>query len=147
MDMLSIVAKHVGILLRAKASVSVTIRTAGRIYHGTTPKFEAKSNGPTGLQDFKFPAALTNEITSYEGFEQTDYIAERNENWRQNRPSESHFPPGPRGNHPLEDRKEVDKSVEDTVAALEYKEKETRDNHLDGRKDAETTHDSEVYKN
>lgn len=72
----------------------------------------------------------------------TDYIASGNVSRRRNRPTGKTFPLGPSRNQPPEVSKEEDTCVSDTIAAVQFQEKEALEDWMDGPKEIKTFGDN-----
>lgn len=77
-------------------------------------------------------------------FEETDNSAEGNVNRRLNLPALRNCPLGTSRNYLTEERKDEDRSVENTFTAVQYKEKESRDDQMDRAKQVKTVDDNKL---
>lgn len=109
--------------------------------HCATLQFSAKPNRPTHLRDCKFRIADTDENTRRELLKEAIETAERNANRRWNQPTRQNGLPGTSCTRPSK-RKEDDEPVSNTVAAVLYKENESREDQMDGCKEIKTVDES-----
>lgn len=90
------------------------------------------------------PYLHTNTNTHCKRFEGADgifeYYANLHRDWR----AGTHCPPKPRRNHPPEGREDEYTSVADTIATVQCKEKERREDQKSRHKEAVTVDDNKL---
>lgn len=101
-------------------------------------KNRSKNEWHIGLRVLKSPTAHTRGNTGRELHEESKNSAEWNICRRQNQPTRISCPSRSSSTYPLKGRKEEDESVTESVAAVEYKEKEVGEEQMDRHEEVET---------
>lgn len=112
---------------------------------GTTPELDAESNDLLGFGDCRGPNAGTKGNKRFEIFKETDNTVERRINLLWIAPTENHCPPEPRGNHTSEDNEDKIHPVAETIADVQYQDKESKELQMGRKSEVETRDDKELH--